>query len=69
MPQKNTVQMPQELVQIVDEDNNATGKATRAQMRAENLIHRCSFTIVQNSEVCSFCDCRYFACQARAVKI
>ena len=51
MPAANAVQRPKELVQIVDEDNKALGKATRAEMRAGNLIHRCSFAVVENSQV------------------
>ena len=51
MPTANAVQKPEELVQIVDEHNNAVGKATRAEMRAGNLIHRCSFAIVENTQV------------------
>ena len=51
MPLFNAVQKPTELVQIVDEQNKAIGAATRAEMRSRNLIHRCSFTIVQNLEV------------------
>ncbi len=47
----NAVQKPNELVQIVDEDNNEVGKATRAEMRAGNLIHRCSYAIVENAKV------------------
>jgi len=50
-PATNAVQKPEELVQIVDEQNQAVGKATRAEMRAKNLIHRCSFTIVENRQV------------------
>ncbi|CAL5221884.1 g4147 [Coccomyxa viridis] len=50
MPAANAVQRPKELVQIVDEDNKALGKATRAEMRAGNLIHRCSFAVVENSQ-------------------
>ncbi len=51
MPAANAVQRPKELVQIVDEHNKAIGKATRAEMRAGNLIHRCSFAIVENTQV------------------
>ena len=51
MPPVNVVQKPTELVQIVDEQNKPIGAATRAEMRSRNLIHRCSFTIVQNLEV------------------
>ena len=51
MPPVNAVQKPEELVQIVDEQNKPSGAATRAEMRSRNLIHRCSFTVVQNDEV------------------
>ena len=51
MPPINVVQKPEELVQIVDEQNKPIGAATRAEMRSQNLIHRCSFTVVQNTEV------------------
>ena len=51
MPTANCVQKPEELVQIVDEDNQAVGKATRAEMRTRNLIHRCSFVLVENTQV------------------
>ena len=51
MPPVNAVQKPKELVQIVDEQNRPIGAATRAEMRTRNLIHRCSFTIVQDLEV------------------
>ena len=47
----NKVQKPQELVAIVDEQNNVIGQATRQEMRSQNAIHRCSFTIVSNSKV------------------
>ena len=47
----NQVQRPDERVQIVDEANNLTGAATRAEMRAKNLIHRCSFIMVFNKQV------------------
>ena len=47
----NKVQKPQELVAIVDEQNNVIGQATRQEMRLQNAIHRCSFTIVSNSKV------------------
>ena len=47
----NQVQKPQELVTIVDEQNNVIGQATRQEMRSQNAIHRCSFTIVSNSKV------------------
>ena len=36
----NAVQNPAELVCVVDEHNRVTGSATRAEMRARNLIHR-----------------------------
>lgn len=51
----NAVQKPKELVQIVDEHNNEVGKATRAEMRAGNLIHRCSYAIIENSKVGNGC--------------
>jgi 8-oxo-dGTP pyrophosphatase MutT (NUDIX family) len=38
-----------ELVVIVDRDNNITGSATRRQMRAERLPHRCTYILVFNS--------------------
>ena len=43
------VQQPLERVVIVDADNNVAGSATRAEMRARNLIHRSSFIFVHNS--------------------
>jgi 8-oxo-dGTP pyrophosphatase MutT (NUDIX family) len=39
-----------ELVTIVDRDNNITGSATRSQMRAARLPHRCSYILVFNSQ-------------------
>lgn len=39
-----------EIITIVDEDNNETGKATRKQMREENLIHRATYILVFNSQ-------------------
>ena len=50
---RQAVQQPQELVQIVDKHNKCLGSASRAEMRERNLIHRCSFTMVFNGEVCS----------------
>ena len=47
----NKVQRPAERVAIVDDKNNYVGTTTRAQMRAENLIHRCSFVAIFNSQV------------------
>jgi hypothetical protein len=47
----NSVQKPEELVQIVDEHNQPVRSARREEMRAKNLIHRCSFTMVFNSAV------------------
>ena len=38
-----------EIVTIVDRANNVTGSATRRQMRAERLPHRCSYILVFNS--------------------
>ena len=52
----NAVQKPEELVQIVDEHNSEAGKATRAEMRAGNLIHRCSYAIIENSKVSNGCQ-------------
>ena len=46
----NAVQNPQELVTIVDQNNHITGSATRAEMRALNLIHRCSYVVIYNSD-------------------
>ncbi len=51
MTMSNQVQKPNERVQIVDESNNPTGTATRSDMRAKNLIHQCSFTMIFNSQV------------------
>ena len=51
MPTANSVQKPEELVQIVNEVNQAVSKATRAEMRTRNLIHRCSFVLVENTKV------------------
>ena len=62
MPTANAVQRPKELVQIVDEHNKALGKATRAEMRAGNLIHRCSFAIVENTQVLLESSLRGFSC-------
>ena len=42
----NAVQNPSELVCIVDEANQVVGSATRREMRAENLIHRCSYCLI-----------------------
>lgn len=39
-----------ETVVVVDRDNNITGSATRRQMRAERLPHRCSYILVFNSQ-------------------
>lgn len=47
----NEVQRPAEQVAIVDENNKRVGSSTRGQMRAENLIHRCSFVAIFNSQV------------------
>ncbi|KAL0031069.1 hypothetical protein WJX77_002321 [Trebouxia sp. C0004] len=46
----NEVQRPSEKVAIVDENNTLIGSSTRGQMRAENLIHRCSFIAIFNSQ-------------------
>ncbi|QDZ19682.1 NUDIX hydrolase [Chloropicon primus] len=47
----NAVQNPRELVTIVNEKNEVTGDpVTRAEMRASNLIHRCSYVIINNRE-------------------
>ena len=37
-----------EMVVIVDRENNITGSATRRQMRAERLPHRCSYILAFN---------------------
>ncbi len=39
-----------ELVAIVDPDNTVTGSATRARMRAENLLHRATYIFVFDAE-------------------
>ena len=39
----------QELVLIVDENNRDVGTALRARVRAERLIHRCTYVFVFNS--------------------
>lgn len=45
------VQRPDELVDVVDECNVIVRRGvTRAEMRRENLIHRCSFVLVFNSQ-------------------
>jgi len=46
----NPVQQPDEMVTIVDLDNNVVDQVTRQVMRAQNLIYRCTFTIVYNSK-------------------
>ncbi len=38
-----------ELIVIVDENNVEVGSGTRAEMRAENLIHRATYILVFNS--------------------
>ncbi|MFZ5763624.1 MAG: NUDIX hydrolase YfcD [Thermodesulfobacteriota bacterium] len=38
----------QEEVAIVDRDNRVTGSASRAEMRAQNLIHRATYILVLN---------------------
>lgn len=38
-----------ELVVIVDRDNNVTGSATRREMRARRLPHRCTYILVFNA--------------------
>lgn len=38
-----------ELVAIVDEQNNVTGAARRADMRAHRLLHRSTYIVVTNS--------------------
>ncbi len=40
----------QEVVQIVDLDNNETGSATRAEMRAKGLPHRATYIFVLNTQ-------------------
>ena len=47
---ENAVQNPKELVCVVDESNRVLGSATRSQMRAENLVHRCSYVMIFNKE-------------------
>ena len=49
----------EELVMIVDENNEIVGKATRAEMREQNLWHRASFVFVENIN-------EEFICQIRA---
>ena len=44
----NALQNPGELVTIVNEDNEAIDTKTRAEMRAGNLIHRCSYVLILN---------------------
>ncbi|KAK9811617.1 hypothetical protein WJX72_007029 [[Myrmecia] bisecta] len=44
------VQKPDELVQLVNNQNVVVGTAPRRQMRAENLLHRCSFVLVYNGK-------------------
>lgn len=38
-----------ELVDVVDEDDRVIDTVTRREMRAGNLLHRCTYVIVQNS--------------------
>jgi len=38
-----------EIITIVDENNLETGRATRAEMRSRNLIHRASYVLVFNT--------------------
>lgn len=45
------MQHPSELVAVVNENNEQVGSCTRGQMRAENLIHRCSFVAIFNPQV------------------
>ena len=46
---KNAVQKPGELVTVVNERNEECGSpATRAEGRAKNLIHRCSYVVIRN---------------------
>ncbi|KAK9859851.1 hypothetical protein WJX84_000727 [Apatococcus fuscideae] len=46
----NPVQQPKEQVQIVDENNQPIGSASRKDMREQQLLHRCSFVITRNSQ-------------------
>ncbi len=39
----------EQLVDVLDDDGAVTGQATRAQMRAQNLWHRCVFVVVVTS--------------------
>lgn len=39
-----------ELVDVVDETDRVVGTATRAEMRAQRLRHRCTFVVVRSSE-------------------
>ncbi len=47
----NPVQQPEEQVQIVDDNNNPIGSASRQDMRQQRMLHRCSFVITRNSKV------------------
>jgi isopentenyldiphosphate isomerase len=38
-----------ELVDVVDEDDRVVGTVTRREMRARNLLHRCTYVIVRNA--------------------
>ena len=61
----NEVQRPDEQVAIVDENNNCIGSSSRGQMRAENLIHRCSFVAISNSQVVT-CNAFHAASETRS---
>ncbi len=39
-----------EIVQVVDIDDNEVGSAPRSEVRKKNLIHRCSYIFLFNSE-------------------
>ncbi len=39
----------EELVDVVDEDDHVVGRATRAEMRRRNLLHRAVYVLVRNS--------------------
>ncbi|MCC6847649.1 MAG: NUDIX domain-containing protein [Deltaproteobacteria bacterium] len=39
---------PEEIVDVVDEDDRVVGRVTRAEMRRRNLLHRAVYIIVRN---------------------
>jgi len=45
----NAVQNPSELVTVVDKENNVLGEAPRSRVRAENLVHRCSYVVIRST--------------------